>query len=142
MHPTLGEADQKSFRGPIGLYLKLLWLQAEVDSGGADVSGNADARPTQPELEVAALLSRQLGEVSRPSTRSTRSPSPPSTTRSAARGRSSCRWRRPTSCCLDRPLAILNPAPPWHQKLNNAAAVTVGWQLYSGEPRIAPSNVD
>ena len=63
VHPTLGEADQKSFRGPLGIYLKLLWLQAEVGSGGADVSGSADARPTQPELEVAALLSRQLGEV-------------------------------------------------------------------------------
>jgi photosystem II stability/assembly factor-like uncharacterized protein len=60
---TLAEADEKSFRGPLQLYLKLLWLQAEVGAGGADVSGNADFAPTQPELEVYALLTKTLAEV-------------------------------------------------------------------------------
>ena len=63
LQPTLAEADEKSFRGELGLYLKLLWLQAEVGAGGADVSGNADFAPTQAEREVSALLSAQLAET-------------------------------------------------------------------------------
>src|SRR5262249_58906873 len=62
LQPTLAEADQKSFRGPLELYLKLLWLQAEVGSGAADVSGNAALPPTQPELEVYDLLSKTLAD--------------------------------------------------------------------------------
>ena len=65
LQPTLAEADQKSFRGPLELYLKLLWLQAEVGSGAADVSGNADFQPTQPEVEVYNLLSGTLEETRR-----------------------------------------------------------------------------
>jgi photosystem II stability/assembly factor-like uncharacterized protein len=63
LQPTVAENDQKSFRGPLELYLKLLWLQAEVGPGAADVSGNADLPPTQPELEVYDLLSKQLAET-------------------------------------------------------------------------------
>jgi len=63
LQPTLAEADTKSFRGPLQVYLKLLWLQAEVGPGAADVSGNADMRPTQPELEVYDLLSGQLAQA-------------------------------------------------------------------------------
>ncbi len=63
LQPTLAEADQKSFRGPLELYLKLLWLQAEVGPGAADVSGNADFPPTQAEREVYALLSGQLADT-------------------------------------------------------------------------------
>jgi photosystem II stability/assembly factor-like uncharacterized protein len=63
LHPTLGEADEKSFRGELGLYLKLLWLQAEVGAGAADVSGNADFPPTDPEREVYALLSGRVAET-------------------------------------------------------------------------------
>ncbi|HKF41941.1 MAG TPA: sialidase [Thermoanaerobaculia bacterium] len=63
LQPTLAENDEKSFRGPLELYLKLLWLQAEVGSGAADVSGNADFPPTQPELEVYDLLSKTLADT-------------------------------------------------------------------------------
>jgi hypothetical protein len=63
LQPTLGEADEKSFRGELGLYLKLLWLQAEVGAGAADVSGNADFPPTQAEREVHDLLSGRLAEA-------------------------------------------------------------------------------
>ncbi len=45
LQPTIAEGDQKSFRGPLEVYLKLLWLQAEVGPGAADVSGNADMPP-------------------------------------------------------------------------------------------------
>jgi len=60
---NLAEADEKSFRGPLQLYLKLLWLQAEVGAGGADVSGAADFPPTEPEQEVYALLAERLAAV-------------------------------------------------------------------------------
>jgi photosystem II stability/assembly factor-like uncharacterized protein len=63
LQPTLAEADEKSFRGELELYLKLLWLQAEVGAGAADVSGNADFPPTRAEREVYELLSGQLAEA-------------------------------------------------------------------------------
>ena len=59
---TIAEGDQKSFRGPLGLYLKFVWLGAEVGTGGADVSGNSDFPPTQSEIEVFDLLNKQLEE--------------------------------------------------------------------------------
>ncbi|MEO8433146.1 MAG: hypothetical protein ABI592_16705, partial [Acidobacteriota bacterium] len=65
MQPTLAEADLKSFRGPLGLYLKLVWLQAESNTGGGDVSGNADFAPTQSQLQVYELLSASLAKARR-----------------------------------------------------------------------------
>ncbi len=65
LQPTLAEADLKSFRGPLELYLKLIWLQAESGVSGSDVSGNSDYPPTQPELEVYELLSKQLEQSRR-----------------------------------------------------------------------------
>jgi hypothetical protein len=65
LQPTLAEADLKSFRGPLRLYMQLLWLQAEAGSGGADVSGNADFPPTKAEEEVYALLSKNLSAARR-----------------------------------------------------------------------------
>ena len=53
----------KSFRGPLELYLKLVWLLAESETGGGDVSGNADFPPTQAEREVYELLSARLAEA-------------------------------------------------------------------------------
>jgi photosystem II stability/assembly factor-like uncharacterized protein len=63
LQPTIAEEDQKSFRGPLGLYLKLIWLNAEVGTGAADVSGNADFAPTEPEREVFALLDRGMEDA-------------------------------------------------------------------------------
>jgi photosystem II stability/assembly factor-like uncharacterized protein len=60
LQPTIADEDQKSFRGPLGVFLKLVWLSAEVSTGAGDVSGNADFAPTQPEREVFELLDRQL----------------------------------------------------------------------------------
>jgi hypothetical protein len=65
LQPTLAEADLKSFRGPLELYLKLIWLQAESGVSGSDVSGNADFPPTQAEREVYDLLSGQLAQSRR-----------------------------------------------------------------------------
>ncbi len=63
MHPTIAEGDEKSFRGPIGLYLKFIWLGAEAGTGGGDVAGNNDYAPTVPEQEVFALLHKELEGV-------------------------------------------------------------------------------
>ncbi|MBL8143671.1 MAG: DUF1684 domain-containing protein [Acidobacteria bacterium] len=60
LHPTIAENDLKSFRGPMGLYLKFLWLQAEVHTGGGDVSGNADFAPTRAQLAVYDKLVADL----------------------------------------------------------------------------------
>ena len=57
---TVAEGDLKSFRGPLQLYLKFVWLGAEVGSGGADVAGNPDFPPTQSEIEVYNLLHGHL----------------------------------------------------------------------------------
>jgi photosystem II stability/assembly factor-like uncharacterized protein len=65
LQPTIAEEDQKSFRGPLGIFLKLVWLNAEAATGAADVSGNADLRPTQPERDVFELLDGQLGDARR-----------------------------------------------------------------------------
>ena len=63
LQPTLAEGDLKSFRGELKLYLKLLWLQAEVVSGGGDVAGNADFPPTAAQREVYAELAKRLEGV-------------------------------------------------------------------------------
>ncbi|HET9795705.1 MAG TPA: sialidase [Thermoanaerobaculia bacterium] len=63
LQPTIAEEDQKSFRGPLGLYLKFIWLNAEAATGAADVSGNADLGPTQPERDVFALLDGRLNDA-------------------------------------------------------------------------------
>jgi photosystem II stability/assembly factor-like uncharacterized protein len=63
LQPTITEEDQKSFRGPLGLYLKFVWLNAEVSTGAADVSGNADFAPTEPEREVFNLLDTRFEEA-------------------------------------------------------------------------------
>src|SRR5262249_41081882 len=63
LQPTLAEADMKSFRGPLQLYLKLVWLQAESGTGGGGVSGNAGFAPTEPEREVYDLLVGRLADA-------------------------------------------------------------------------------
>jgi hypothetical protein len=63
LHPTIHEGDAKSFRGPMGLYLELLWLQAEVGSGAGDVAGGADFAPTRAAIEVTRLFQQRLAEA-------------------------------------------------------------------------------
>jgi photosystem II stability/assembly factor-like uncharacterized protein len=57
---TLADNDQKSFRGPLQVYMQLVWLDAEAGSGRADVSGGADFAPTRAEEEVYSLLKQRL----------------------------------------------------------------------------------
>ena len=63
LQETLAEGDQKSFRGPLQLYLTLLWLQAEVGSGGGDIAGNSDYPPTAAQIEVYEMLKDRLKAI-------------------------------------------------------------------------------
>ncbi len=54
------QSDDKFFVEPYGLYLNLIWLSAEIGSGGGDVAGGADQRPTAASL---ALLSQREQEL-------------------------------------------------------------------------------
>jgi photosystem II stability/assembly factor-like uncharacterized protein len=53
---ALRNSDDKYFVEPYGLYLDLIWLNAEVGSGGGDVAGGADFAPTDAQLESLKSL--------------------------------------------------------------------------------------
>ena len=50
---ALRDSDDKYFIEPYGIYLDLIWLNAEVGTGGGDVAGSADFAPTETQLEFA-----------------------------------------------------------------------------------------
>ncbi|HKT90398.1 MAG TPA: hypothetical protein VJQ59_18270 [Candidatus Sulfotelmatobacter sp.] len=58
--PALLNSDDKYFVEPYQLYLNLIWLNAEVGTGGGDVAGGADFRPTDTQLD---LLKGFEGEI-------------------------------------------------------------------------------
>lgn len=60
MQRTLEDNDEKSFRGPIRLYLQLMWLSAEIGTGAGDIAGGVDFAPTRAEVEVHDLLKSRL----------------------------------------------------------------------------------
>jgi hypothetical protein len=60
MQRTLEDNDEKSFRGPIRLYLQLMWLSAEIGTGAGDIAGGVDFAPTRAEVEVHELLKSRL----------------------------------------------------------------------------------
>ncbi len=49
---SLQNSDDKYFAEPYGAYLNLIWLNAEVGTGGGDVAGSADFAPTANQLEL------------------------------------------------------------------------------------------
>ena len=59
---ALRDSDDKYFVEADGAYLDLIWLNAEVGTGGGDVAGGADFAPTAAQL---ATLETLEGEVSR-----------------------------------------------------------------------------
>jgi len=63
MQRTLEDNDAKSFRGPIQLYLKLMWLAAEIGTGAGDVSGGVDFAPTKSEIAVHEVLKQRLQQT-------------------------------------------------------------------------------
>ena len=48
---ALRNSDDKYFVEPYGVYLNLIWLNAEVGTGGGDVAGSADFAPTDAQLD-------------------------------------------------------------------------------------------
>jgi hypothetical protein len=53
---ALRNSDDKYFVEPYGTYLDLIWLNAEVGTGGGDVAGSADFAPSATQLDLLKTL--------------------------------------------------------------------------------------
>ncbi|MBS0393604.1 MAG: sialidase [Proteobacteria bacterium] len=60
---ALRNSDDKYFVEPYGLYLNLLWLNAEVGTGAGDVAGGADFAPTRTQLELLRSFEAESTEL-------------------------------------------------------------------------------
>ncbi|MGH7634145.1 MAG: hypothetical protein ACRENC_10480, partial [Gemmatimonadaceae bacterium] len=56
----LQEDDQKTYRAPMELYTRLLYLEGIVGSGAGDIAGNPDFPPTTQDIAVHDLLRQRL----------------------------------------------------------------------------------
>src|SRR6185437_9311817 len=63
LDPVLQENDQKTYRAPMRLYLRLLYLEGSVGSGAGDVAGDPDFAPNAPEIAVHDDLASRLRTV-------------------------------------------------------------------------------
>lgn len=61
--PSLLNSDDKYFVEPYKVYLNLIWLNAEVGTGGGDVAGGADFAPTDNQLELLKGFEAELSSV-------------------------------------------------------------------------------
>jgi len=61
--PALLNSDDKYFVEPYKVYLNLIWLNAEVGTGGGDVAGGADFTPTDTQLELLQTFETEMTEV-------------------------------------------------------------------------------
>jgi len=60
---ALRNSDDKYFVEADGVYLDLMWLNAEVGTGGGDVAGGADFAPTEAQLESLKALEGEMVSV-------------------------------------------------------------------------------
>jgi hypothetical protein len=60
---ALRNSDDKYFVEVDGVYLDLIWLNAEVGTGGGDVAGGADFAPTEAQLESLRTLQGESASV-------------------------------------------------------------------------------
>jgi photosystem II stability/assembly factor-like uncharacterized protein len=60
---ALRNSDDKYFVEPYGVYLDLIWLNAEVGTGGGDVAGGADFAPTEAQLDSLKTLETDMSRV-------------------------------------------------------------------------------
>jgi hypothetical protein len=60
---ALLNSDDKYFVEPYQVYLNLIWLNAEVGTGGGDVAGGADFAPTDTQLELLKIFENQMTAV-------------------------------------------------------------------------------
>jgi photosystem II stability/assembly factor-like uncharacterized protein len=61
--PSLLNSDDKYFVEPYKVYLNLIWLNAEVGTGGSDVAGGADFAPTDTQLDLLKTFEGELSAV-------------------------------------------------------------------------------
>jgi photosystem II stability/assembly factor-like uncharacterized protein len=61
--PALLNSDDKYFVEPYQVYLNLIWLNAEVGTGGGDVAGGADFAPTDTEMESLKGFETEMAAV-------------------------------------------------------------------------------
>jgi photosystem II stability/assembly factor-like uncharacterized protein len=57
---ALRNSDDKYFVEPYGTYLDLIWLNAEVGTGGGDVAGSADFAPSATQLELLKTYEQEV----------------------------------------------------------------------------------
>ena len=60
---ALLNSDDKYFVEPYQVYLNLIWLNAEVGTGGGDVAGGADFAPTDTQLELLKTFENQMTDA-------------------------------------------------------------------------------
>ncbi len=60
---ALRNSDDKYFVEADGVYLDLIWLNAEVGTGGGDVAGGADFPPTAAQLQSLQTLESEMAQV-------------------------------------------------------------------------------
>ncbi|HXC20052.1 MAG TPA: hypothetical protein VNV13_01130, partial [Steroidobacteraceae bacterium] len=60
---ALRNSDDKYFIEPYGAYLDLIWLNAEVGTGGGDVAGSADFAPTETQLGLLKSYEAEAASV-------------------------------------------------------------------------------
>jgi hypothetical protein len=60
---ALRNSDDKYFVEADGVYLDLIWLNAEVGTGGGDVAGGADFAPTEAQQESLKTLESELAQA-------------------------------------------------------------------------------
>jgi hypothetical protein len=58
--PALANSDDKYYSESYKLYLNLIWLNAEVGTGGGDVAGGADFAPTDTQLELLKTFEGEM----------------------------------------------------------------------------------
>ncbi len=60
---ALRNSDDKYFVEPYGVYLDLIWLNAEVGTGGGDVAGSADFAPSETQLGLLKTFEDDMVSV-------------------------------------------------------------------------------
>jgi photosystem II stability/assembly factor-like uncharacterized protein len=58
--PALVNSDDKYFVEPYRAYLNLIWLNAEVGTGGGDMAGGADFAPTDAEMDTLQTIEAEM----------------------------------------------------------------------------------
>jgi hypothetical protein len=58
--PALVNSDDKYFVEPYRAYLNLIWLNAEVGTGGGDMAGGADFPPTDTEMDTLQSIEAEM----------------------------------------------------------------------------------